>query len=739
MIGAILLGIVAALIELPLPAEDGFRTARAHLRSHDAPDNIVVVAIDDATLGELATSDPNRMQDVVVIDRLFDAGIDKLVFDRAYADLTNERADAALSTAFARHEGRVWLGAAPPGDEGLYERPAIIPNPRFRSHTQMAAMTAHFSPFSLSVRIPTERDLADQSMPAISAVLAGYDGPAIDYRPDFAINPNTIPTISYSDIIAGRAKLKLDGKTAIISATHSQSGDLFRIPTVGTVPGVYLHVMGAHTLRNGVPLDLSWYPAMLVVCAALAAQALRKRPSLALTSATAAILIAGPMLLDHAGIAVEIFPAMIAFAIGTLRLARLANRNFSRSTQLMLPEALKSTHDVHPSAVYALKITNLADFPASSIPHELGSFMERLVKTLQTSGTIDTANYAFENDTLIWQAPLVTKEATIDNARGLQSILRASSAAIGAPRIESAIGIDTNCTLPLAVRLRHAVDASDTAFQKQDRIALVDGSWLSSKERRLVLLAELDRGMEDGIIALGYQPKVDLASGRIVGAEALLRWEHPELGYIDPSEIVAVAEQHDRITPLTAYVLDRAMKESRSATSWDGSFTLAVNISPFTLANIMILYHVSALRNRHDFLGSNLVLEVTETAPLETEEVRSKMEALAKDGITFSIDDFGTGHSNIETLRNIQSAEIKIDRSFVADMLTSPSSEAVVRSTIEMAHAMGKIVVAEGVETQDIADRLRELKCDLAQGYLYAPAVPFAELTELKKKEKIAA
>ena len=203
--------------------------------------------------------------------------------------------------------------------------------------------------------------------------------------------------------------------------------------------------------------------------------------------------------------------------------------------------------------------------------------------------------------------------------------------------------------------------------------------------------------------------------------------------------MIELAEEHDRMDELTVQIIERALRDARLLVNADPQFRLAVNISAQTLANNMILYHFGRLRSRHAIPGKKLIIEVTETAPLNDPKISGIIRALCKDGITFSIDDFGTGHSTLACLDQVPVSEIKIDRRLVLNLATSEESAALVKGMIAMAHSLGKAVVAQGVEDDLTAGRLRQMGCDLTQGSLYSPAIPVEELLDMLAAEKVAA
>jgi EAL domain-containing protein (putative c-di-GMP-specific phosphodiesterase class I) len=218
-----------------------------------------------------------------------------------------------------------------------------------------------------------------------------------------------------------------------------------------------------------------------------------------------------------------------------------------------------------------------------------------------------------------------------------------------------------------------------------------------------------------------------------------LRWHHPRLGEVSPQEIVELAEENGRIARLTDYVLGTAIEESHAAIELDPRFTLSVNISALSLTDDLFLGSVARQIQRHRFPPKNLVLEVTETSPLDAGRTAKTLHGLRAMDINLSIDDFGTGHSNLDYLQRVPSSEIKIDRMFVNGMDQAPEKAAVVRATIAMAHALDRTVVAEGVETREVAEALYMMGCTRAQGYLYSCAIPMRQLLGLLHRGRLVA
>jgi EAL domain-containing protein (putative c-di-GMP-specific phosphodiesterase class I) len=246
---------------------------------------------------------------------------------------------------------------------------------------------------------------------------------------------------------------------------------------------------------------------------------------------------------------------------------------------------------------------------------------------------------------------------------------------------------------------------------------------------RLSLLSQLDKAIDNGEVWVAYQPKVDLASGRTIGAEALARWTHPDKGPISPTEFITAAEQHDRIEPLTDFVLDKAVEAAASIAQRGMDFGIAVNLSARMLNDRRLPARIAAVLDKHGLEPSKLTLELTETAAVAGSGNGIDLLAGLRDlGIKIAIDDYGTGLSTLDYLKKIPASEIKIDQSFVKSMRDNRSDLIMVQSTIALAHSLGRTVVAEGVEDSQSLEQLTMLKCDVAQGFIIGRPMSFEEL-----------
>ncbi len=235
------------------------------------------------------------------------------------------------------------------------------------------------------------------------------------------------------------------------------------------------------------------------------------------------------------------------------------------------------------------------------------------------------------------------------------------------------------------------------------------------------LLQELRHAVERGQLELYYQPKVDARTMQVTAAEALLRWQHPQRGMISPTIFVPLAERYGLITQIGSWVIEEACRQAAAWRKQGLRMRVAVNISGHQLRQDDLVQHIETTLHRHGIPPARLTCEITETVAMENTSVtRDAFERLRRAGLHVSIDDFGTGHSSLASLRRLPAAELKIDRAFVSDLATGERAHGIVQAIVQMARTLGMRVVAEGVETEAQRDTLVALGCDELQGYLFA-------------------
>ena len=293
--------------------------------------------------------------------------------------------------------------------------------------------------------------------------------------------------------------------------------------------------------------------------------------------------------------------------------------------------------------------------------------------------------------------------------------------------------------LDVATLLKHADVAMYAAKRNKCGYALYDTQEDPHSPSRLALLGDLRQAMARRELLLYYQPKIDLRSGRIIGAEALARWEHSELGIVMPDQFIPLMEQTGLIRGFTQTALDLALQQCAEWRRLGFDVSMAINLSTHNLRDPLLADHFAALLEKWSLTRDSIILEITESAVMSESPVALEtIDALDRSGVRFSIDDYGTGYSSLSRLKRLPVHELKIDRSFVKDMLLNPDDAVIVHSTIDLGHNLGLSVTAEGVEDAATAQRLTELGCDYAQGYYFSAPIVAGEFTELLLRQSEA-
>ena len=320
------------------------------------------------------------------------------------------------------------------------------------------------------------------------------------------------------------------------------------------------------------------------------------------------------------------------------------------------------------------------------------------------------------------------------------TVAAAAQAAMEAPITLDGVALNVEVSIGIAIAPDHAHDA-DTLLQRADmaldrararrgRVEVYSPEYDQSGAARLALLGEVRPALERGEFVLFYQPQLDLASGRVNSVEALLRWRHPERGMVAPLEFISLIEQTALVGPVTLHVIELALRQLAAWRADGLELGISVNLSARNLHEPELAQQIETLLRSHAVPAAALTVEVTESAAMaDPDTAVSLLDTLRTLGVGVSIDDFGSGHASIAYLARLPASELKIDRSFVSRMCESPRDAAIVRTTIDLARHLELRVVAEGIETTAVCERLAAMGCDTGQGYLISRPAPAEELT----------
>jgi diguanylate cyclase (GGDEF)-like protein len=305
------------------------------------------------------------------------------------------------------------------------------------------------------------------------------------------------------------------------------------------------------------------------------------------------------------------------------------------------------------------------------------------------------------------------------------------------------VAIDAHVHAGVVTNLQDANDA-ETLFRYanaalfhgkliEDRIRIFVGNKNEEHTARLLLMGDLRHAVMRNELRLYCQPKVNLQTREVAGAEVLTRWAHPTLGMVSPAYFIQLAERSGVIIEVTKWLVDMSFHWLHAWNNDGKNETLAINLSAYDLLNSSIVEDIQRSMEKWCIRPDSVEFELTESAliddPSTALDVLNRIKSM---GVKLLIDDFGTGYSSMSYLQRFPFDIIKIDQSFVIPMLNSPDSAAIVHSTIELGHILGRQVVAEGVENQEIWERLREQGCDFAQGYEIGKPIPIEELQQWK-------
>ncbi|HEX2240725.1 MAG TPA: EAL domain-containing protein [Actinomycetota bacterium] len=330
----------------------------------------------------------------------------------------------------------------------------------------------------------------------------------------------------------------------------------------------------------------------------------------------------------------------------------------------------------------------------------------------------------------------------IGTPNAAQDVAKKIQSALERPFKVNAMSLEVEASIGITLYPEHGEDveglirradvAMYVAKEERTKIQVYSPEHDPHSPGRLALVGELRRAMRNYELDLYYQPQVDLATDRIIGVEALLRWDHPQHGLMTPGQFIPLAEQTGLIKSLSLHVLDLALKQCRHWRDDGLGLTVSVNLPAWNFVDLKLPDEVAGLLKKWNLEPADLVLEITESTIMSDRQGGGEvLTKLSEMGVGLSIDDFGTGYSSLAYLKHLPIREIKIDKSFVINMVEDENDAKIVRSTIDLGRNLGLRVVAEGVESQEILNLLTQLGCQLGQGFFLGRPLPATHLPEL--------
>ena len=721
--------------------ERSLLTVRDTINSKQASGEVHLVEIDAKSLSALNRWPWPRSNHAQLIDRLNEAGIQQIVFDVDFSAPSTDAEDQALAAAISRAKGKISLPtfrqpASTSSDKEIENLPLAI----LRRDVFLGSVNVHPDNAGQVNRYPFGTVTAGTPRPSLGAILANASGPvAKDFRIDQSIELTTIPRHSFVDILQGRFdKGALKDKKIIIGATAIEIGDRYATARFGVIPGVLIQALAAETLIAGSVIpDCGPWP-MLFLALAGVVISFRSFGDQRLVGGTSALVIAVSIFIfalmaeRHRLAHFEIAPALLLvlcalaahYVVGMFQ-SITKERRFDQESglpNLVSWQSQKCTAE--QCVVIVAEIVNFGSILSTLCEKDAVLFFRAISDRLELASGRGLL-YRIGREHFCWKPETDDKEQA-------ESLLESTAHLFNAPlqingrsiRATLCFGAAKGRMNDWAALANKATLAAKHAGEMGERFVWHDDSLAHDTDQSLLIISEFDEALMTGQISVVYQPKFSLAHQRVTGAEALVRWHHPSRGTISPAIFVPVLERENLMEPLTLFVLRQAVDDMAQWNAFGQPIGCAVNISASLLVNSAFVDRAIAIVSRSDVDPKLVTFELTETAALSSlERAASTLDRFKQLGIRLSIDDYGTGQSTLSYLKRFSADEIKIDQSFVKLVATDNANRIMVRSTTEMAHALGLSVVAEGVEDSAAMDILREIGCDVIQGWFIGKPV----------------
>ena len=716
--------------------DNGLRNFSFALRSSTASGQIHVVEMDAASVAQIQRWPWPRSNYAGVVTALDAAGARSIIFDVDFSSASDPVEDAALARSLNKAAAQIILPTFAQSESfGSDRQIDALPIATLRQHASLASVSVIPDSDGVVRNMPLGTITADVPRPSLSAQAAGVAGKAGEHFPvDFAINPASIPRYSFIDIADGRFDTSaVRGKDILIGATAIEMGDRYATPRHGVLPGVIVQALAAETLLGGIPIFGGWeFPLLVGAMAAAMIFAQKTYRRVVMFSGMGAVLLFVADIASYSLVNVEfriVAGLLLILGSGAARAGLLLYRDLYRAQRIDQESGLpnrRALREADGSREHAQTIVAMvANFDAikSVIGAEaIGSLMQSLAARMGDQDLI----YRVDDRCLAWISE-EGHETRLEKLTELRRELRRPLEVAG-KRVDPAIVFG----IAAAGATAEASLAASTALANDKVWHMHEAAEQDLLEQQVSLMGELANAIENHQLEVQYQPKLDLKTDRIASVEALVRWHHPTRGYLSPDSFIPLAEKSDHIADMTLFVLQRTLRDLSQWHAAGMEVKAAVNISARLLTSQVFFEAVRAALAESETSASHLIFEVTESATMADPSAALRaLEGYRQMGIMISLDDYGTGQSTLTYLKTLPIGELKIDRSFVENAHEDSSDALLVRSTVHLAHALGLQVVAEGIETKECLDFLREVGCDLAQGYHVSRPLPAPDLLAL--------
>jgi EAL domain-containing protein (putative c-di-GMP-specific phosphodiesterase class I)/CHASE2 domain-containing sensor protein len=747
LVAALIIGFLTVAYDAGRDVDHAMQQVRDRLHPRAATGQVAVIEIDSRSLAQINHWPWPRSVHGRIVDKLRAAKVRSIAFDVDFSSPSLPWEDKSFGAALERAGGGVILATfrqlQTSGGTQVYENLPIAP---LRDHAFLASvnivpdedgLVRHYEAGVVTARV------VHPSIPALLAETSSLGQRS--YAIDQSINPATIPRYSFVDVLSGRVPAaQLAGKRVLIGATAVEMGDRYAVPNFGVLPGAVIQAIATETLLQGT-LNANYGPLPLMLIALLSlvlAQRVKWNlvRGLHLLGGCALILII-PYLLEVLKLGTfEVAPALAMLLAGGLMMLEAAVReaflhSLSTDHDTGLPNLTGLRRDAGAIGSHSVAVARIQHYSEISLllgAELTATALQRIADRLVLASAQKRV-YRVEDNALAWLCDDANAEEIADRFAALAALFR-SPLVIGTRHIDVSFsfGIAQGSTEDGGTLCTQALLAAHRAADQGILWDMHSAQHGAEVDWKMSLLSEVDQALANGDMWVAYQPKADIKTGALIGAEALVRWRHPERGPIAPDHFIPVIEKEGRIADLTLFVVKRAIEDLRGWMIAGARRTIAVNISVSLLNNRDFQQKLATLVRGSSIDPALLVFEITESAAFDNPDLAVEaMTGMRALGVSLSIDDYGTGQSTLTYLKRLPASEIKIDKSFVVDLPKSRNDQILVRSTIALAHELGFKVVAEGIENRETFELLKSYGCDTAQGWHIGRPMPIEELDAL--------
>lgn len=732
LIAALLTGTVSAL-DLLYPFEAFFYDLRNQVAQKPMRDDIVLLGIDDAAMKKHGGWPWDRHILADEIKKLDKAGARRIIFDSQFVDKGLGRQDPLLSAA-NNANAEVYFGVLP--ETMQYSDNFVMANDLkgrllIPDGNRILYLGMNFdfrgvpvsAPKSAQVKINNEKKTISSLANLISLQTNHDDLLKVDLNAKYN---NNIKSIANWE---GKANVK--GRDVVIIPNTGVFNDIFRVPFDGYLPGGVLQVMASQSISAEYKYATTYCYIIFCIIVFLyvyKSSYVSKNKLYIINTVQNIFIISIGWPLERAGYEFYYMPFVFCSIIFCLAVKygydkyknSLANATDSLTG---LPNGTAHVRAIEANGnearvIVAATIGNSSDISCVLNEQKILDFYREVERRILSSNGAEVIYHA-GYDSVTWDVPKAIFPDVEDYAKAMRAMMLQPFIIDGQTiRADLSYGFDLDTEISAYRRLANALNAAQRAASSHKLYSdygLVNDN---SASWRIALSSSIDQLLADGQFSLAFQPKLNLASGQVESAECLMRWTHPDYGAIPPSEFIEAAEQGSAIVDLTNFAIESALEALTRIRKIKPNFTLAVNLSPSLLDDSDFAAQVLDRIDSYGMERSALILEITEAASLADRSTAMDMlDTLANAGVPLSIDDYGTGRSTLDYLRVIPAREIKLDRSFIGDMIINEQNRNLVESTIALAQTLNLSTVAEGVENLATLSMLEAMECTYVQGY----------------------